>query len=284
MNTITSDEIAYEEKKNALWKKIEAHTEQDMILAFSGGVDSSLLLKLACICAKRKHTKVYAITLHTMLHPAVDMENAKQIAAFEGAEHIILEVDELQHAGILDNPVDRCYRCKKYLFRKILKEAADLQIKVVLEGTNADDLHVYRPGIKAVQELGIKSPLAEVGFTKAEIRQLAVEYKVHSANRPSTPCLATRFPYGVPLSYSQIQKVNFGENYLRSFGLYNVRLRVHGDIARIEVDVNDQKIVLENRTEIITYLKSLGYKYITMDLEGFRSGSMDIGIKTEGMM
>ena len=271
----------YEKKKSALLEQMSEYTKKDVILAFSGGVDSSLLLKLLCQAAERNQTKVYAVTIHTTLHPVYEIAIAKQVAQEAGAIHTVIEVDEMAEAGIEDNPVDRCYRCKHYLFRRLKEMAEEMSIETMLEGTNEDDLHVYRPGIRAVRELGVMSPLAKVHMTKTEVRRMAGEYGVSVATRPSTPCLATRFPYGTRLSYENMQKVEQAEDYLRKMDFYNVRLRVHDEIARIEIDEKDMEKLLANKGEIVTYLKQLGYDYVTLDLEGFRSGSMDINMPLE---
>ncbi|MEZ3486632.1 MAG: ATP-dependent sacrificial sulfur transferase LarE [Lachnospiraceae bacterium] len=266
----------FEKKKEIIRQKMKEYASEDLIVAFSGGVDSSLLLKLACDAAKEAGRKVYGIFLHTMLHPVKEAEAARRVAEETGAFFSVLEIDELEGAGIADNPVDRCYRCKRYLFQEILKEAEKLGVPRILEGTNEDDLHVYRPGIRAVRELGIISPLADAGFTKEEVRRMADECGISVSRRPSTPCLATRFPYGTHISYDEMRKVEEGEAYLRELNLYNVRLRVHGSIARIETDLKDLGIVLARREEVAESLKKLGYTYVTLDLEGFRSGSMDV--------
>lgn len=268
----------YEEKKIRLKDQIQIYADESCIVAFSGGVDSSLLLKLVCEAAG-KPEGIYAVTMQTRLHPVCEIEHAKKVAEEIGASHLVIPVDELEEAGIRQNPPDRCYLCKKHLFKKMLQKTEELGIRNILEGTNEDDLHVYRPGLKAIRELGVISPLAEAGFTKEEVRRLAEEYGLSVSDRPATPCLATRFPYGAALSYEEIQKVEQGEAYLKGFGLYNVRLRIHGDIARIEVDAREFPVLLQYRSHIINYIKHLGYPYITLDLEGFRSGSMDVGIE-----
>ena len=265
----------YQQKVETLRKKMRQYAAADTIIAFSGGVDSSLLLKLACSAARETGKKVYGIYLHTMLHPGKEEEGAQKVAQETGAIFRVLKVDELEDADIADNPVDRCYRCKRHLFRKIQEEAKELGVSTILEGTNEDDLHVYRPGIRAVRELGVLSPLADAGFTKADVRRLAGEYGISVSDKPSTPCLATRFPYGTRISYEEIRKVEAGETFLKNMGLYNVRLRVHGGLARIEADQNSLHTILEQRDGVIGHLKSLGYRYVTLDLEGFRSGSMD---------
>lgn len=267
-----------ESKCELLKEKVERYTSEDMAVAFSGGVDSSLLLKIACDAAGRKGTKVYGVFLDTMLHPQGELEEAKKVAQETGAIFHVLKINELEEAGIADNPVDRCYRCKRFLFQRIQKEMNLFGVRWILEGTNEDDLHMYRPGIQAVRELGIISPLAEVGMTKKEVREMAEGYGISVSKKPSVPCLATRFPYGARLSYEEMQKAGTGETFLKTLGLYNVRLRVHGKVARIEVDRQDMTVMVEKKDFIIEYLKKLGYTYITLDLEGFRSGSMDAEI------
>jgi uncharacterized protein len=265
----------YEEKCSYLQKLMEKYTQENVVVAFSGGVDSSLLLKTACINAVKNGTKVFAVTMHTTLHTMNEIESSKETTGEVGAEHLIISVDELKEAGIENNPVERCYLCKKYLFQKMKDKAESLGVKIILDGTNEDDLHMFRPGLKALKELEIKSPLVESDFSKTDVRKLAEEYGLSVSKKPSTPCLATRFPYGSRLSYEEMKKVEKGEDFLKNLGLYNVRLRVHNDIARIEVDKEDIVKIVVYKEAIISYLKELGYRYITLDLEGFRSGSMD---------
>lgn len=293
-------ESTYEEKKRLLLKKMEEYAGEEMLVAFSGGVDSSLLLKLACEATERRRSKsgkeketggtakgkrlqgaVYAVTVHSRLHPAEDLAIAAKVAKETGAVHRVIEADELKEAQICDNPKDRCYRCKKYLFGKIQQMAEELGISRILEGTNEDDLHVYRPGIRAVRELGILSPLAECKMTKAEVRRLAKEYGISVAKRPAGPCLATRFPYGTRLTYEKMAAVDRGEQFIKSLGFENVRLRVHGELARIEVAEADLERLLFVKKDVISFLKKLDFVYVTLDLEGFRSGSMDVGLQGE---
>lgn len=268
-----------EEKKARLLALMEEYGRQDVCLAFSGGVDSSLLLKLAADSAAAHGTTVYAVTFDTRLHPACDLENAKKVAAELGGVHVVVTVDELEMEEIRSNPPDRCYLCKKQLFGKLLEFAAEKQISLTMEGTNEDDLHVYRPGIRAVRELGVKSPLAEAGLTKAEVKALAAEYGISAASRPSTPCMATRLPYGAELSYEVLKQIEEGEAVLRELIGGNVRLRLHGDVARIETDGENLEKAVALRGQLISRLKALGFVYITLDLEGFRSGSMDVHIR-----
>lgn len=268
-----------EAKKGRLLALMEEYGRQDVCLAFSGGVDSSLLLKLAADSAAAHGTTVYAVTFDSRLHPACDLENARKVAAELGGVHVVVTVDELEMEEIRSNPPDRCYLCKKQLFGKLLEFAAEKQVSVTMEGTNEDDLHVYRPGIRAVQELGVKSPLTEAGLTKAEVKALAAEYGISAASRPSTPCMATRLPYGAELNYKVLKQIEEGEALLREMIGGNVRLRLHGDVARIEADGENLEKAVALRGQLISRLKALGFVYITLDLEGFRSGSMDVHIR-----
>ncbi len=270
-----------QKKKTDLMNRLKKDTERTVGVAFSGGVDSSLLLKMACECAAENGTHVVAFMMQTELLPIGDVEVAEKVAKEAGAELHILSVEVLKEAAIAKNPVDRCYLCKKMIFSKIKAEAEKMGISVLIEGTNADDCFVYRPGIRAIRELGVTSPLADAGITKSEVRDLAAEYGIFVADRPSSPCMATRFPYGTRLTIEKLEQVKKGEEYIRGLGLYNVRLRVHENLVRIEVDECDIEKLIRQKKDLITYLKKLGYSYITLDLEGFRSGSMDIDIQKE---
>lgn len=263
-------------KKERLKAKIEEFAKEDMCVAFSGGVDSGLLLKMACEASSHTGKKVYAVTMDTVLHPQADIEAAKAVAKETGAEYIVIHINELTDAGIKNNPRERCYLCKKALYTKMKEFAGEKGISVLIDGTNEDDLHVYRPGLKAVRELGVHTPLAECGMTKKEVRELAGEYGISVAERPSSPCLATRLPYGAEIDLTLLEKIDRGEEYLRSLGFGDVRLRVHGTILRLEINPADFPRVLEKREEILLNLREVGCPYITLDIEGFRSGSMDI--------
>lgn len=265
-----------EPKTEKLESIMDALTDQDLALAFSGGVDSSLLLKMAADRAAKKGTKVWAVTFNSRLNPACDLENAKKVAQELGGEHVILEIDELKMEEIRSNPVNRCYLCKKNLFQTLKDFAKEKGVEVLAEGTNEDDLHVYRPGILAVKELGVRSPLAEAGLGKEEVRRLAADYGISAASRPSTPCMATRLPYGARLDYEILQKIEAGEEILRRMIGGNIRLRLHGQVARIEMEPERFSLALEKREELLARLKDLGFVYLTLDLEGFRSGSMDV--------
>lgn len=249
---------------------------QDICLAFSGGVDSSLLLKAAVDAAANTGAKVYAVTFDSRLHPSCDLEIARRVAEELGGIHQVISVDELEQEAIRHNPVDRCYLCKYHLFETLKQFAGERGISCILDGTNEDDMHVYRPGIRALSELGIISPLAQLHITKKEVKELAAEYGISVASRPSTPCMATRIPYGMDIEYDMLARIAEGEAFLRTRVEGNVRLRLHGNVARIEVDPDALAKIVVQRKEIIKRLKELGFVYLTLDLEGFRSGSMDI--------
>lgn len=280
-NGSTEAEKEIQSRKKALLAQMEKLAEHDICLAFSGGVDSSLLLKLAVDAAAVHGTKVYAVTFQTRLHPPCDLETATRVAKEVGAIHEILYVDELEQEAIRHNPENRCYLCKHHLFGKLLEFAHAHGITQVLDGTNEDDLHVYRPGLKALREYGVISPLAACHVKKAGVKALAAEYGVSVAHRPSTPCMATRLPYGAEINYDVLDCIAEGEAWLHGlFGAEeNLRLRVHGDMVRLEIAPARMMEVLEKREEITEYLKKLGFSYLTLDLEGFRSGSMDQKIK-----
>lgn len=268
-----------EERKNRVDKLKEFMKEcgkTPVCLAFSGGVDSSLLLKLACDNGTKYKMPVYAVTFDSMLHPSCDLEIAKQVAKEMGAIHVVIKVDELEQREIKKNPVDRCYLCKRHLFQNLKKFAEEKGVFHLLDGTNEDDLHVYRPGIRALKELGIESPLALCHITKSEVKALAKEYGISVASRPAAPCMATRLPYGAKLDYTLLKRIETGEQYLKTMLSGNIRLRVHEDVVRIEIDEAQMSVFMEKRRDIICELKKLGFLYVTLDLEGFRSGSMDI--------
>ncbi|WMJ89679.1 ATP-dependent sacrificial sulfur transferase LarE [Anaerocolumna sp. MB42-C2] len=247
-------------------------------LAFSGGVDSSLLLKIACDAGKKMNHPVLAITFETKLHPHGDLAEAKALAESFGAVHKVIEVDEFADPEIMYNPVDRCYRCKNLLFKTLIKTAEDEDYHYLIDGSNYDDLNAYRPGMRALKELGIHSPLLELQITKKEIRSLSSDLNIVTSTRPSAPCLATRLPYGAALDFNLLERIDLGEKFIKSLGFYNVRLRAHNDILRIEIDKEDFMKFMECQEAVLKRLKELSFVYITLDLEGFRSGSMDINI------
>lgn len=272
----TSDINQFNYQKLA--KVMETNSNSGICVAFSGGVDSSLLLKIACDTAKEKNQSVLAVTFETRLHPHGDLDEAKELALSFGANHKVIAVDEFSDPEIMHNPIDRCYRCKNLLFKTLIQTAQEEGYHYLMDGSNYDDLDAYRPGMKALKELGIHSPLMELKITKSEIRSLASDLFILSSNRPSAPCLATRLPYGDTLDFDLLERIDSGEKYIKKLGFYNVRLRAHKDILRIEVDKEAFPKFMESYGTVVQQLKELGFLYITLDLEGFRSGSMDIKI------
>jgi uncharacterized protein len=267
--------------KARLEEAMAEYGKEDICLAFSGGVDSSLLLKAASDAVGKTGKKVYAVTFDSRLHPSCDLAIAARVAKELGGIHKVVSVDELEQEEIRFNPVNRCYLCKKKLFQSLKDFAGEMNIRYIMDGTNEDDLHVYRPGIKALRELEIISPLAELHITKAQVKEIAAGYGISVASRPSSPCMATRLPYHTEIDYEVLERIGKGEEYISSLIKGNVRLRLHKDIVRIEVDRESMEELLERSGEIISQLKELGFTYITMDLEGFRSGSMDVGLDME---
>lgn len=265
----------FAEKERRLEQWMDHCCTEDVCVAFSGGVDSGLLLQMACSYGKKHKRKVYGVTVDTVLHPAADLAAAESAAAKAGAVHAVLRLDELAVPELENNPVNRCYLCKRALYSKIKEFAAAHGVSVLLDGTNEDDLHVYRPGLQAVRELEVRTPLADLEITKREVRLMAEKRGIQSAHRPSAPCLATRLPYGTHIELPVLRKIDQAEEWIRSLGFVNVRLRLHGEVVRLEVDGEALGKILAVREELIRGLKSRGFRYITLDLEGFRSGSMD---------
>ena len=227
---------------------------EDICLAFSGGVDSSLLLKMAVDAASETGKRVYAVTYDSRLHPSCDLEIARRVALELGGIHQVIEVDELEQEEIRLNPVNRCYLCKRHLFSTLKGLALKKGVVQILDGTNEDDMHVYRPGIRALKELGIISPLAELHITKDSVKRMAVEYGISVALRPSTPCMATRLPYHTRIDYDVLDRIARGEEYLKGMIAGNVRLRLHGEVARLEVDQGLFSSLLEIREEVTEVL------------------------------
>lgn len=258
-----------EERLRGLLESLRA----PVALAFSGGVDSSFLLKeLTAVSSEYRPLPVY---IDSFLNPRTSLEVARDFCASLDLELKVLPVNELDHPLILNNDRTRCYHCKTLLFKTLKDFVRQFDCTTVLDGTNYDDLFVYRPGLQALKELQILSPLALCALTKEEIRALGQKYGLKATAAPSSPCLATRFPYGTRLTQEGFAQVAAAENCLRSMGFYNVRVRVHGPLVRLELDSSALVRALALKEEIVAKLKELGFRYVTLDLEGFRSGSMD---------
>ena len=263
------------DKLNGLRRMLEDLSADGVCAAFSGGVDSTLLLTVLSEIYARKPFPLLAVVFATAFHTAEETASAMKQAEELGVPAERVERDVLSDPVLRGNPKDRCYHCKRALFSEMKRIAEAHGIRNLVDGTNADDTKVYRPGRKALEDLGVLSPLAVCGFTKDEIRAAARGLLIPVADKPSTPCLATRFPYGTAMTDEALRRVERGEAVLREFGLKVVRLRVHGDVARIETDPDGFELASARRFEIAFALRKEGFPYVTLDLEGFRSGSMD---------
>ncbi len=268
---------------------------ESAIVAFSGGADSSLVAKL---CYDVLGDNALAVTARSETYPRYELEHAKKVAREIGITHLIIDTKELDIPGFSSNPPNRCYFCKSELFERLKELAQTEGYKYVLDGANADDLQDYRPGSQAAQELGVRSPLKEAGLTKEEVRKLSKELGLSTWNKPSYACMSSRFPYGQEITPEKLQMVAQAEDFLRTLGFRHFRLRHHewqgplpsastmsggaatlstpgGATARLEVAQEEIKLAIEKRNEIVKKCKELGYTYVTLDLQGYRTGSMN---------
>jgi len=265
------------------FKKLEEYliNLKKVLIAFSGGVDSTFLLKV-CLDVLGKEN-VLAVTARSSTYPSRELEEAKELAKSLGANHEIIVSEELEVPGFSENPPERCYYCKKELFGKLVKIARERGFNFVLDGSNADDAGDFRPGMKAKDELGVKSPLKEAGLTKAEIRALSQKMGLPTWNKPSFACLASRFPYGERITGEKLDRVGRAEEILRGLGFSQYRVRNHADLARIEVLPEEIERFFERslREKVVAEFKKLGFVHVSLDLTGYRTGSMNEGLKEE---
>ncbi len=244
------------------------------IVAFSGGVDSSYLLNIA---KNELGGNVIAITAKFPAFLESELKDSKKIAKSLKCKHIIINYSQLEIKELKNNPKNRCYYCKKNLFKELIQIKNKYKFNFVIDGTNSDDLNTFRPGIKALRELGVKSPLADAGLTGEEIRRYSRLLKLPTWNKPSFSCLLSRLPYNEKISKSGLNKIKKAEIFFHSIGFKQIRVRYHHPIARIEINQEEMPLMLDYniREKVIKKLKNIGFKYICLDLEGYRSGSMD---------
>ncbi len=276
MKTIEDIKEKLNEDEREKLKRLEARitTPGKLVVAFSGGVDSTFLLKAACDILKGDVT---AVTIRTELHSGKEISEALLMAESLGVKHVKMEMSVLGSEEIENNLRERCYHCKTKVFTAIQEYAGKNGIKHVADGTNADDTGAHRPGLRALEELNVSSPLKDAGLGKNDIRRMSKLLGLETWEKPANPCLATRFPYGTKLTEDAIRKVDLAEDFIRNLGFKNVRVRSHGDTARIEVDREMIPRISEGELpdKISRKLNETGFRYVTLDLGGFRSGSMD---------
>ena len=249
---------------------------ESVLVAYSGGVDSTFLMHAA---HEILQDKAVAVIASSETYPAAEVEAARELARDLGFRLISICTNELQIEEFARNAPDRCYHCKMELFGKLKEIAVREGLAWVAHGANTDDLGDYRPGQKAAEDLGVRAPLVEAGFTKAEIREVSRKLELPTWDKPSLACLASRFPYGTRLAQDVLTKVDQAEQFLRDLGFRQVRVRHHGDIARIEVEVPAALLEPRLRRRVAKRFKEIGYLYITVDIEGYRTGSMNAPLK-----
>jgi uncharacterized protein len=270
--------MEFEGKLEKLGRILRAHGKA--AIAFSGGVDSSFL----CAAARRElGDGAVAITVVSPFLPASELRDAASIAGLVGIRHVLLEIPDIGET-VAANPPDRCYHCKKNYFEAVRDAAHYHGISAVLDGSNTDDEGDYRPGMRALAELGISSPLREAGLSKAEIRELSRRIGLPTADKPAFACLASRIPYGERIDAKKLARIEKAEDYLRSLGFSQVRVRSHGDLARIEVAPEERKALFSEALldEMAARLSSIGFLYSSIDIAGYRTGSLNAAILKAG--
>jgi uncharacterized protein len=244
-----------------------------VLVAYSGGMDSTLLLK-TCVDVLG-NDQVVAFTGNAPTFPVKEIEEAKQIASGIGAEYLLYDTEILKDKFFVENTKERCYHCKKNLLRIAARVAKEKNMAHIADGTNFDDSRDFRPGSAAVKEMGVVSPLLKAELTKDDIKVLSRMLSLPTYNKPPYACLATRVPYGTPVDNTLLKQIELSEELIKSIGISQVRVRYHGNMARIEVMKSDLEIMLRKQEGIINGLKQYGFTYVTLDLEGYRTGSMN---------
>ena len=250
-----------------------------LLVAFSAGVDSTFLLKAAHMAIG---ARAIALTAASPTVPPGELDAAKKFAESLGCRHIVLDSHELTNPSFSQNPVNRCFFCKDELYRISRAEADKLGIKTIVDGTNLDDLKDHRPGLKAADEWGVRHPLVEAEMTKDEIRRYSRELSLPTWDKPSSPCLSSRFPYGTEINLDRLKQVGKCEVFMKQLGFREFRVRYHGDLARIEVSQNEIDRLFDKsiREAIVNKFKEVGFKFVSLDLQGFRSGSLNEALQT----
>lgn len=243
-------------------------------VAFSGGTDSTLVARIA---KDELGDRAIAVTVDSPMYPDSELRKAREVAKTIGIEHVVVRVDPLGDSAFITNPPDRCYLCKRDDLTHIRRIADDRGLREVLDGSNSDDSEDYRPGLRAKEEMKIRSPLAEAGLTKADVRAISKALKLPTAHKISSPCLASRIPYGERITTEKLRMIEEAEEFLKAKGFDDVRVRMHGDMARIEVSPKDIGMLASPgmRVSVTKKLRSLGFTYVSVDLEGYRMGSLN---------